>query len=73
MAGSATPEPKPQLGWKATVAALVFVATILAGFGVATATNHEDNFKKKDEPVEVDESSAEEDLQADEESLDDDG
>lgn len=48
MAGSAVPEPKPDLGWKATVAGLVFSATILAGFGVATATNHEDNFKDKD-------------------------
>lgn len=48
MAGSAAPEPKPDLGWKATVAGLVFSATIVAGFGVATATNFEDSFKDKD-------------------------
>ena len=51
MAGSATPEPKPDLGWKATVAGIVFSAAILTGFGVATATNHEDNFADKTEEV----------------------
>ena len=54
MAGTPTPEPKPNLGWKATVAGLVFSATVLTGFGVATATNHEDTFKKKDDVVEAD-------------------
>jgi len=49
MAGSATPEPKPNLSWKATVAAVVFAVTILTGFGVATATNHEDNFDHSEE------------------------
>lgn len=46
MAGPAAPEPKPDHGWKATVAGLVFSASILAGFGVVTAVNHEDNFEK---------------------------
>lgn len=55
MAGSAAPEPKPDLGWKATVAGLVFSATILTGFGVATATNHEDNFKKDKDKTELSE------------------
>lgn len=59
MAGSATPEPKPQLGWKATVVGFVFSATVLTGFGVATATNHEDNFKKDVDPAEVEEADQE--------------
>ncbi len=60
MAGSAAPEPKPDLGWKATVAGFVFAATILTGFGVATATNHEDNFDKdKTEEVSEDAESGE--------------
>lgn len=72
MAGSPTPEPKPNLGWKATVAGLVFSATVLTGFGVATATNHEDTFKKKDDVAEADYEEGEESHAEDgEESHDD--
>ena len=72
MAGTPTPEPKPNLGWKATVAGLVFSATVLTGFGVATATNHEDTFKKKDDVAEADYEDGEESHAEDgEESHDD--
>ena len=37
MAGSPVPEETPKLGWKATVAALVFAFAVLGGFGIATA------------------------------------
>ena len=67
MAGSAVPEPKPDLGWKATVAGLVFSATILAGFGVAAATNHEDNFKDKDKTEVSEDSEQGEEVEAPEE------
>lgn len=40
MAGSPPPvEDTPKLGIKATIAALVFVVTILGGFGAATAAS----------------------------------
>ncbi len=41
MAGPVEPEPKPDLGWKATVAGLVFAAAILIGFGAATAASYD--------------------------------
>ncbi len=42
MAGSPTPVDAPKLGIKATIAGLVFVLAILAGFGAATAASYED-------------------------------
>gem|GEM_PF-1339553 len=70
MAGTPTPEPKPNLGWKATVAALVFSVTVLTGFGVATATNHEDNFDHSDE-VSHDDDHADESHEGDDHAEDD--
>lgn len=52
MAGPAVPEPKPDLGWKATVAALVFVVTILTGFGAATAVSFDDTSHSDDSHAE---------------------
>lgn len=49
MAGPAVPEPKPDLGWMATLAAFIFVAIILTGFGVATASSYDNEPKKKDD------------------------
>ena len=43
MAGTPVPEETPKLGIKATVAGLIFVVSILAGFGVATAASYEDS------------------------------
>lgn len=37
MAGTTPEEPTPKLGWKATVAGLVFALAVLGGFGAATA------------------------------------
>lgn len=37
MAGTTPQEPTPKLGWKATVAGLVFALAVLGGFGAATA------------------------------------
>jgi len=57
MAGPAIPEPKPELGMKATIAALVFALTILVGFGIATAATFEDSFENKDDTEQVEDES----------------
>lgn len=49
MAGPVEPEPKPDLGWKATVAGLVFAAAILVGFGAATAASYDGDKDKYDD------------------------
>lgn len=43
MAGTPVPEESPQLGWKATVAGLVFALLVLGGFSAATAVSYEDD------------------------------
>lgn len=42
MAGTPVPEESPKLGWKATVAGLVFALAVLGGFSAATAVSYED-------------------------------
>ena len=42
MAGTPVPEETPKLGWKATVAGLVFALAVLGGFSAATAVSYED-------------------------------
>lgn len=37
MAGTTTPEPAPKLGWKATVAGVLFALAVLGAFGASTA------------------------------------
>lgn len=50
MAGSPQPVPDaPKLGMKATIVGLVFVITILTGFGVATAVSFEDSVSHDDD------------------------
>jgi len=56
MAGSPEPVETPKLGWKATVAGLVFALTVLVGFGAATAASYDGEDHHKDEYGEHDES-----------------
>lgn len=56
MAGNSTPEPSPQLGWKATVAGLIFALAVLGGFGVATAISTDQDSDHGDEHGEESES-----------------
>lgn len=57
MAGTPTPEPKPQLGITATIAGLIVAASIIAGFAVTTAATFEDSFEDKDKTEVVEEES----------------
>ncbi len=41
MAGTPVPEDSPKLGWKATVAGLIFALAVLGGFSAATAVSYE--------------------------------
>lgn len=43
MAGTPEPEETPELGWRATVAGLVFALLVLGGFSAATAVSYEDD------------------------------
>lgn len=42
MAGTPVPEEQPKLGWKATVAGLIFALAVLGGFSAATAISYDD-------------------------------
>lgn len=43
MAGTPVPEEQPKLGWKATVAGLIFALAVLGGFSAATAISYDDD------------------------------
>lgn len=49
MAGTPVPEDSPKLGWKATVAGLIFALAVLGGFSAATAVSYEGDKSHGDE------------------------
>ncbi len=61
MAGKPQPEEQPQLGWKATVAGLIFALAVLGGFGAATAISYDDDHGE-DHSEEQDQNHADETL-----------